>query len=266
MIDHPYLDQLRQALGARYSPDTTYHTLNQAGRFLEAIGVKEQYSAQDLLGYADRLLQDGYRSSSVATILTAVKALFRAIGHPWPLEKGKLHLPPSEASGPVLTHQEVASLIKIAQQVGRPEVQVVALSSLWGLRAIEITRVLETGIEGPQLLIQTAKGGHRRRHLIPAGLAEILTFGPVTLSRGGLQLMFRRLMRQGVRKPLPGEGWHSLRRTLVTGLLAAGLDSHKVETFMAWRTGRTIASYYRPDAGRLDQEVYGLHPFLELWG
>ena len=265
MTSQPYLDRLRQEMGARYAPDTVAHTLVQAAHFLNQVGVKEHYSREDVVGYADYLLARGFRSSSVQTILTQVKMLFRAIGHPWPLDKGSLHLPPSEAGGPILSTASIAAVIRAARWAGQPEVGVTALSSIFGLRAIELERIVATGLAGQQLIVQTAKGGHRRRHQIPPALSEILTFGPSPLGRGALQLMFRRLVKIAGQPVATGEGWHAVRRAVVTGLLSAGLDGHKVEAFMGWRTGRTIASYYRPEAGRLDQEVFGLHPFLPMW-
>jgi len=250
---------------SRYSPDTIYNTILQARRFLDMVGTKETYTAQDITGFVDRLMANGASSSSVPTILTAVRSLFRAIGHPWPLEK--LHLPVEDRGVPMLSRGDVKALIARARRVGQPELGVTALSTVFGLRAIELARVLDAGLAGDELVVTTAKGGRQRRHMIPEVVAPALTFQADPKSRDTLNRMFQRLMVGGVRKPRPREGWHAIRRSLVTGLADAGVAGQFIETFMGWRTfsGRTIASYYRPDRHLVDEAIWKAHPFLELW-
>jgi len=74
-------------------------------------------------------------------------------------------------------------------------------------------------------------------------------------------------MRAHIRAPRTGEGWHSLRRSVVTGLTNAGLAEVKMNAWMGWQyKGQDMTQrYYRPDPAELDLEVYALHPFLPYW-
>lgn len=264
--DHP-LDRLRKDLGERYSPETVQHVVGQARLFLKRVGEKEQYTRVDIQGYADYLLAAGRKPSSVRTILSAVRSLFKAMEQPWPFsDTRELHLPPAgDEGGPVLHREEVAELIAAVKgeySLGR---RVVALVSLYGLRSTEISRVLSKGCDGKTLRIPTAKGGRLRFHHIPPTVAYALEFPPYERSYDILHATFNRLMREHVRDPLPGEGWHAVRRALVTGLLDAGVPMHTVQRFMGWRSRETVITYYRPAADEVEAMVYEKHPFLKLW-
>ena len=260
------LDHLRAHLGSRYSPDTVYHTMGQARLFLEHVGEKPRYTRDDITGYVDHLLDQGHKSTSVKTILASVHRLLDANKHPWPLEGNHLHLPHHETEGgPVLAPDEVGRLISGARTEGFPTMQIVALSTVYGLRSTEISRVLASGCDGKALSVQTAKAGQRRVHYIPPEVSASFQFSPIDVGRSGLHNVFDRLMKRYVREPRPGEGWHAVRRSVVTGLLDAGVPMQVVERFMGWRTREIVLRYYRPGRGAVDAEVYSKHPFLPMW-
>ena len=77
--------------------------------------------------------------------------------------------------------------------------------------------------------------------------------------------MFERSMGDTGRKPGYGEGWHSIRRALVTALVNHGLDQYSVSRWMGWKLNDTAYRYFRPDPVELDAKVYSHHPYLAVW-
>ncbi len=265
---HPYLAALQAYLGARYSPDTVSTFTGGARTFLKVIGTKKEYTREDVLRYADWLTTKGYATQSVNVMMASVKTLFRAMRWSWPVEKGDLHfrMPQEESRGVVIPGEDVLRLIRAARGLGVPERPAVALATTYGLRPNEIAQVTSKGLQGDILEIQTSKGGRKRVHQIPPVLREALTFRPYPISRIGLHATFDRLMKAHVREPIKGEGWHSVRRALVTGLYLDGASDIYIQQWMGWRMGKSIVStYVRPDAAALDREIYAKHPFLRAW-
>ena len=280
MIDR-YLQMLEVDLGARYSPDSKRTFLVQAKVFLKRVGAKESYTREDILGYVDSMIEQGKAGGTIHTALSAVRHLFQAIKCPWPLRPRELHLGlPRSQGGPALAPDEVEALIKgVRAQVVRFTPSdphkfrsaymarvAVALSTTYGLRPIELQRALSHGCTGETFELQTAKGGKYRQHSIPPEELRIpLTFISTKIGRATLHKVFTDLMKAHVRPRRKGEGWHAVRRSLVTGLLAAGLQMHTVSRWMGWQLTETAFSYYRPSQDDLDQTIFEKHPFLEHW-
>ena len=241
--------------------------MHQAARFLQAAGAHPRYSRQLLLAYIDLLVQHGYGAQTVHVYVAALRALFRANGLEWPLVPRDLHLglPESEAGGPVLAYKEIAALVAEARRDGGREGAMIALSTVYGLRSTEIAAVMSGGCDGQVLALQAAKGNRLREHRIPAGLTGTLSFPPRAVGRDGVHKAFQRAMLAYARPPKTGEGWHAIRRALVTGLVDAGLDRYVLSKWMGWRVSETAYRYFRPSPAELDRQVYGVHPFLPLW-
>lgn len=266
-----YLQKLRSQLGSRYAETTRSSFTSQARRFLDVAGVKPAYSREDMLAYVDKLVLAGYRGTSIMTILGGVRALLYANNIPWPLQKRDLHLnlPDEEEGGPVLSRADVAGMIRGAQGTRVPDLPAVALSTIYGLRATEIAAVISAGCNGKVLEVQTAKGGRKRVHTIPATLRGALTFKAHPMTRDGLYHTFERRIKI-VRDPIKGEGWHAIRRALLTELQQTALPEALVHRWFGWRTPpqspyRIAYRYFRPEAEKMDEQVYAKHPFLPMW-
>jgi site-specific recombinase XerD len=263
----PYLDILRADLGNRYSPDTVRTYINQNRAFLEYAGIKPQYTRQEILSYVDHLIGQGKSKTSIQTATSSIRALFVALEIPWPLTKRdmRLNLPDSEEA-PTLSPEDVERLIAgVKARKAKTLQAVVVLSTVYGLRVIEISRVLAAGCDGQELVVPTAKGGRRRIHTIPQDLAQYLTFPPTKVGRAKLQTTFDELMTLYVRAKRPGEGWHAVRSAVDTALFRAGLSRETIERWMGWRRTGMAARYNRPEAELLDEQVYAVHPFLVYW-
>ena len=264
-----HLETLDRHLGARYSPHTRRSFLGFAKRFVDTCGDKPSYSRDEVLGYVDSLIHAKYKAGTINVHLSAIRAMFDACSLTWPLTKRdtRLGLPQVDPEAPTLSPDEVSALIRGARSYPRTTLPIVtALATVWGLRGDEIVRTLARGCDGHTLEIQTAKGGRVRKHAIPRVLGPVLAFSPIDTSTRSLHDVFDRLMRTHVRPPRPREGWHSARRAVVTGLFEAGIEQHKVHTWLGWKMKEDISlRYYHPDPIKLDLEIYVRHPFLRVW-
>lgn len=266
-ISQHQLGVLRSYLGERYSPNTVSAFTSQSHAFILTVGPKQQYSRGDVLRFTDALIKRGYKGKSITTILAGVRALFRALQIPWPLDRADMHLglPVEDDAGPTIAPQDVATLIANSGKLGYPDLQLLALSTTYGFRNSELADLLTSGCNGRSINLQTAKSGRKRVHGIPAPLSTILAFGPQQMSTRGTHERFDVVMRQCLREPLKGEGWHALRRSLATGFKGSGLDSYYMARFMGWKVAETGFRYFRPEAAEVDAKAYGAHPFLRLW-
>lgn len=262
-----YIATLRQSLGKRYSEHTIDGFTRQSRQFLAAAGVKDNYTRSDVLSYVDRLIAGGYRAQSIHTMLSGVRALFHALQLPWPLDRRDMHLgiPEGDKQQPTLTIPEVAQMIKATQGTRSLEEIVVALSTTYGLRSTEIVAVLGGGLDGKAVEVQTAKLGNRRVHGVPRVLADVLSFKPMNVNRAALHYVYIVLMGALERETQEHEGWHALRRSLVTELLGRGLPLYTVYRFIGWKVKDTAFTYYRPDPLQVDREIFGKHPYLGFW-
>lgn len=264
-----YLDKLNVSLGARYSEHTRAAFVGQGRRFMQVVGVKAEYSREDVLLFVDTMVRAGYKEASIQTIVAGVRALFAANKWAWPLERRDMHLgmAQEDAGGPVMPDADVARLIRASRTVGPPEAQAIALATTYGFRAQEIAAVLTSGANGRLIVVQTAKTGRKREHSVPGILQVPLTFSPYPIGVDGVHKAFQRVMERCVRPPLKGEGWHAIRRALITGLLDNELAEFKLHSWMGWRApGNKISyRYFRKGGKELDAEVFAKHPFLPYW-
>ncbi len=262
-----YLAVLRASQGSRYSQCTVINQQSHAARFLREVGVKPQYTRAEMLGYVDRMVKAGYRSASIHTILRSIHALFHANGLTWPLDRRDtyLGLQQSEPNTPLLTHDEVARMIQGAKTARFPDLQITILSTLYGFRNTELASIISNGLDGQTIEVQTAKTGKRRVHPIPAPLSKALSFRGKRHTTGATHKAFERIMERYVRTPRHREGWHSLRRNVVTGLLTNKCPETTVIAFMGWGKPATVFKYFHPEPENVDDEVFKLHPFYPLW-
>ncbi len=265
------LDVLATHLGERYSPLTRRAFHRQARQFLLSAGDKDTYCRADVLAFLDQLIRGGYRADSIAVMLAGVRALFDANDWIWPLKRrdSRLGLPEQEPYAPTLFSEDIRKLILGARQTSGFPRALVALSTTWGLRTRELSNVFKAGCDGQYLRVQTVKGGRLREHTIPPELQTVLNFPAVKVSPTHLQRTFAALMRTHVRESLPEEGWHAVRRSLVTGLFEQGLPAEVIHRWMGWRTSGgahvIAARYFHPSPAQLDARVLDVHPFLAFW-
>jgi integrase len=239
-----------------------------ANRFISHAGMRQAYTKADVQGYLDSLIEQGLLRQSINAYLAALRAFFAANELVYPTAARDLHfgMAQVEPNAPVLPIVVVQALIRgIAPGQGIGP-RAVALASMYGLRPSEIAATITEGCDGSTISVQTRKQGRRRVHTVPPALRAVLTFEGHKVTTDGLHKLFDRCMAYIRRPSEPGEGWHAVRRTLVTGLLENGVSEYDVERWMGWRqVKKTSFTYYRPNPTDLDERVYAAHPFLPVW-
>ncbi|MBA7669018.1 hypothetical protein ES703_77143 [subsurface metagenome] len=121
------------------------------------------------------------------------------------------------------------------------------------------------------LIVDTAKGGSRTTHLIPPQIAPYLGCFK-HYEADSLTHMFHRIARKCGLDTGAGYGWHSLRRSLATELIMSEASALNVLRFMRWSDASTrgefgmLTIYAKKDQGRIDNDIFSIHPFLSYWG
>jgi len=214
------------------------------------------YSRQDLLTFIDAMVKAKYRVQSIHTILRSVHALCHANNLEWPLDQRDLYIGVAQdaPNTPMLTLDEITKLICGAKTARFPDMQLTILATLYGFRNRELAAIITEGLDGTIIDIQTAKMGRRRRHQIPAPLAKALAFRGKSHESNAAHKAFERIMERYVRPPKPREGWHSIRRNVVTvavdGRGRADIQAASVLWFVAKLKGLVIAESFAFQLGR----------------
>lgn len=270
-----HLERLGRDLGARYSTATRHAYLLHARLFMAAAGEHDSYSRDQVLSYVDRLVKAGWANNSIHSAIVGIQALCRMLGCDWPLKGQRLHLPrqsDDEGTGPVLTPDEVEALIRGVKDgsAGYNNRAVVALSTLYGFRVSEISRILAAGLHDSHIAVETSKTRRKREHEIPGVVWPLLEGAQMRVTTGTMHKIFGTLMRAYVRAPRKQEGWHAVRRALATGLAANEVQDRMMVRFFGWaRTGSAgvlIADRYtRLTYQQVDEAVMQRHPFLRMW-
>jgi hypothetical protein len=210
--------------------------------------------------------ENKYSPTSNRTIITGVKSLFKALEIKWPVDGRDLRIVTHgyEPTTPIMDIDDVARLINAAKQSKYPNYQVCMLSTLYGFRRQELADIMSAGLGGYVIDINTVKTGTRRIHTIPPPLSKALTFKGKPMTIYMINYCFETLIRS-IRDPRPREGWHTIRRSLVTELLDRGLAEFQVSKFMGWTRTETSYKYYKPKRETVDNEVYAVHPYIPIW-
>ena len=183
-----------------------------------------------------------------------------------------------------LAPETIRTMIDAAKRGLPQESAAMALASTYGLRAGELTRIVPDDLDrrGDRFFVRSEKKSLQRWCWLPPEVATWVPdpWQPITDSYA----IFARLWPHG-EKP-KRLGWHSLRRSLVRDLKAAGVPQESRTRFLRWAgttgaeamddlyanaTSTVGAEGKRParleDEGRreYDEEVWMRHPWLRLW-
>lgn len=240
--------------------------------------------------------QEGNVEGTLAALFSALKKLHLSCHWDWNFTGDDRPLPGTEANAPAFTEEELATLIHNRQEYSRGELFYLAIATTMAPRRIELSRIKKkdmsinqdsplTGEKETSVYIRTAKKGPPRWHLIPPEiLPVILDYKPKGLTAGALSAMIHRIILKGMGEPMPGYGWHSFRRSLMTlgteSLAVAGEDLTLWAQYMRWSKtaigasffGSLMAGHYRRpeildkgDIFSLDRTIIKLHPVLKYW-
>ena len=146
-----------------------------------------------------------------------------------------------------------------------------ALATTYGLRRVEMVRLNPASFpDEHHLVVDTAKGGSRTTHLVPAEIAPYLSCFR-HYEADSLTHMFHRIVGKCGIDTAAGYGYHSIRRSLATELILSEASVLNVLRFMRWSDGSArgefgmLVIYSRKDQDRIDREIFKIHPWLPMW-
>lgn len=248
----------------RRKPSTLKTYIPEANRFLKSIKGND-FDESDGRAYLANLYS--MKDSTAKKIHYVLTALFKSQNIPFNMEPPQIVDPPFR---PTIRGDEMPKLITAVKESGDSnERGALALSTVYGVRRVEIRRASENDLnhEDRTIVIHTAKKGRERTHLIPD---EVL--GPIfgydfkpRSDQGYANLFWGMIEKAGLDLP-KGFGWHSVRRSLYTGLTGR-VDFLYRHEFLRWRIrGINLAMIYdQTSPAKIDKIVFSQHPFLKYW-
>jgi integrase len=266
------LDRFRNDIPSWRSKSTLYRYPNLVENFVDCVGVKERYNRADVLKFLNLLISEGKSKSYVRWVTYVLRRFFKSLDIEFPLSSDEFPPSPSEADikAPVISRDALVQLIKAVKESGTSRMKAyLALSTTYGLRRGEMVKVEPSDIKDGRIVIHTLKGGSPRVHIIPEEINVYLSgYGFETIHEQTLIYLFPQMQELAGLAHNDREGFHSIRRRLVTDLLDARVPIHFVYSFMRWKMSPrlgTMGIYTRPDPGEVDRAVFKVHPYLGLW-
>ncbi len=266
-------------------PAGAHKYLRIAQRYLKS--SRGQLTRRAVDAYLEGMRREGYADGTIHLHFATIRRLFRLNGVDWPYARGEgpvvreraVYAP---ALDPALVRRAIAAAR--AGRLDATETGLLALSTVYGMRRVELVRVRRGDIRLPDgvIYVETAKSGRQRYHGIPEEIADVLAAYPCRpLSPWQASDAWHRICAKAGIKKMPEVGWHSIRRILTRELLDAGIAVPVVREFLRWkRTARDMPLLYHSTEivgeGRrvertvsdkaVDERVFARHPFLAAWG
>jgi len=266
------IKQFKDSIPAWRSQSTLYRYPNLVSHFIEYIGAKDSYDRADAMKFLNRIANNGQSKNYVRWSAYVLSQFYKSLGITFPLTPGDLPPAPNpdELIAPTFSREYISNLIAAVKENGDARMKAyLALSTTFGLRRLELAKVSKGDISDGTIYIHTSKGGTPRTHLIPSEIKEYISgfdFQPVHPQ--SYIYLFSKMQKLAKLKHRNREGFHSIRRGLVTELLGAGIPIHIVYSFMRWKLSSRlgiVGTYARPKPEDVDRMVFEKHPFLSSW-
>lgn len=266
------LKNFRESLPAWRSQSTLYRYPQLISHFIDFVGVKSTYDRTDAMKFLNHIVTSGMSNNYARWAYYILRNFYKSLGITFPLTARELPpLPgPEGLNAPVFSPDYVEKLITTVRKKGNPAMKAyLALSTTFGFRRVELARISDSAISNSLIRVQSVKGGQLREHIIPDEIALYLAgFKFKKVSDQTLTNIFHRMQGLSGLPQEEGEGWHGIRRSLVTELLGAGVPIHIVYSFIGWKLSSRlgiIGTYARPEPTMRDELVYEHHPWLRSW-
>jgi len=213
-----------------------------------------------------------------------LKKLALSNGWEWPFTADDTPFSEEEANAPALMPDVIEILVRAQHLYRKSERFFLAVSTTWGCRREELSRIKKRDYDSESILIRTAKKGRRVRHLIPDVLKPLFeAYRPKEHTPRALSFTFHRICDKAGVKVERGTSFHSNRRTLRTllewGLAEQRLPLSLVADYQGWSKktkgmvyggAPMLGVYAHPevlssDPFATDRLIYPIHPFLPFW-
>lgn len=265
------MERFRADLGASRAPGTIKTYVSIAEHIIAGVGPDLTRPAA--LAYRDELVREKVSRGHMQNTLIVLRHLARIQDVPCPLTakdlpgRGIYPQPPVPAT---MRPETIGKMITAARaadsDLPRYARAYLALSTVYGFRRAELSHI---EIGDHRVSVRSLKGGEQRTHTLPDAIWPIVVHTyKADLADSTLSQLYHHIRRAAKLRAGYHDGWHAVRRGLITGLVGAGVDQMKLKAWMGWRAGgewNPVARYYRPDPAKLDAEMFEHHPFLPLW-
>jgi len=251
-------------------------------KFLGVVGIKDSYDEYDAMKFFD-WANEHYSGQSILLVYSIIKWLYARMGFNF----SDIAYPEYDNNNVyALPNDDIGKLIGSIDKFSLTLQLLVALSTTYGMRRIEMNRVAESDInlDNNKIFVRTAKSGKstQRWMYIPPEIRPVLSTYKqycnkiVKLTHTTISAYFWKACNIA-QVPLNQEkriGWHSIRRSLVIGLTNSGLSDNTIIQFMRWKhkdNASSILYRYRSTQDNdsiietIDKEVFEAHPFTKLW-
>ena len=286
------LENLQQRLsGTRQrAPGTVRTYLDTASRFIAWLDKPEMNRA-DVDRYFTWRRDNDISELTLKKEFFHLKKLFEANGLDWPFVSDDAPVSNSDPYQPAFTREQVNQLILMSGDYSKAERFYLAVSTMYGCRREELSRIAKSDVNNESITIRIAKTKGKkvvRKHLIPEALKPVFSAYKVKVhTPTALSLMFNRILAKSGLEVGRGYSWHSIRRCLDTlfEYLAVDLDGKTLSAAPFWtqsmgwakssrglkHTGAAMAGVYShpeivsDDPYYNDRLIYPIHPFLNAW-
>ena len=260
--------------------------IKHAQLFLDYAGI--QMDKATINRYIERMRKKGYSDGTVNFAFRVIRTLFTRNKLDWPFNRGEApQIRENKVTAPALHPDVIIEMIEAVKKNGQPdETALLALSTTYGLRRIEMVQLTseDISIRDRVIHIATAKHGRERNHMLPKQIIPYIEGYDFDTSRSqfGLFTTWYKLEYKIGMEHSNQVGWHSIRRTVNTILLDHFPDT-VVSSFLRWKQRTSSSMPYRysaqsyvgkegvstkvvGEAIEVDQKVFKKHPFLKYWG
>lgn len=246
----------------RKSPRTRSYYLSIFRKFLTESG---DFSRPGMIKFLNNI---DYCDNSIRTAYYVLLRGCKALEKTFPLDKEDLPPLPDEEEvyTPTMSLDNTIKLITYWKNYpGHYLTSLVFLSTIYGLRAIELTNV---EVKTNSIIVTVAKRRKvvKREHPVPEGMMKYLS-GYEYLSEMTVKYAFWKVCRRAGVKRRKKENWHSIKRCFNTTCIDKGINKVLIKRFLRWaRDRRDMADmYYHKDFTEVNKEILAVHPFLPLW-
>lgn len=242
------------------------------GRFIDHVGAKPTYTRAEAVQFLNHMMKTGARPYYIRWIGYVLITFYKYMGFQRPFSDRELPAKPMEHEmvKPTLSQDKVAALVAAVRAGGSSRMKAyLAISTVYGLRAIELAGLRGEDFKGNYITVRTAKGHALGVHPIPAEIAPYIAYSFKPCTTQSMSTLFKRMQKLANQSHVEKEGFHSIRRGLVKGLLDNKVDSRYVTMFLRWKVaGSMLTTYAAPDAAELPNahaQIFKKHPYLSLW-
>ncbi len=280
------IEKIRNWLSSpRLHPDGTIDSYMQTTRrLINYNGHAGPPSEDDFRHYFTWRRQNDISERTLNKEFHQFPAICQANGWKWPFTGHDAPDFPETETRPAHWPEDIEHVIMARDKLTKGERFYLAVATTWGPRREELARIKKRDFDTETFIIDTAKHGVKKKHLIPEELKPVFSaYNPSQITRQGLSAMYHRIcIKTGVQVD-KGWGWHNIRETVAEMIdRSLAKNDHPAiwrGDYMGWTrstSGRKFAgfamasTYHHPEIHSNDpwyqeREMIRIHPFLHCW-